>query len=107
MQQFSDPVMANRYSALYDEAYQWLCGLLDSRCVIDAARAYLLRTGSITHTVDIASYLMFVRLVLFHLNRDKTGAQTLIQNDFNQFVSWGYSPSVLRNLASLQRVMIP
>ena len=73
--------------------------------VIDAAKAYLLRTGRISHTVDIASYLMFARLVWVHLNRDQPSAQALIGNDFNQFLSWGYDDEILRALAKLQNVV--
>jgi len=107
MPRYSDPVLAARFSGLYDGAVYWLTGLCDARNTVAFAKNYLTNSGSVSRITDMPTYLLFSRKVWKHLRQNSLTAQTLIQTDFDQFVSWGYDASILRALAHMQNVTVP
>lgn len=106
LQRFSDPVMASRYSALYDQAVVWLTGLLEARGVVATAKKFLRNNYPNIRLLDMPAYDLWSRRIFTHLRRNPSTAQMLIQEDFNQFVSWNFSGDILKALAHLQGVSL-
>ena len=85
---------------------KWLTGILDSRSVVAAAKTYLIRTGNYSNILTNRYYLYFSRAVWHYLNQNRETAQSNIEALYSQFVEWGYSAEILRDLARLQDVVL-
>ena len=91
---------------LYDQAVVWLSGLVEARGAVATARKFLQNNYPNIRPLDMPAYALWSRRVFSHLRQNPSTAQTLIQQDLNQFVSWNFTADILRALAQLQGVII-
>lgn len=62
-----NPLQVQRQTEVYDLILSWFEGLLDSRATVEAARQYLIRTGSVSKILDLPYYEYFSGLVSNYL----------------------------------------
>ena len=101
-----DDLQVQRQSELYDQAVIWLTGLIEARGAVATAKKFLDNNCPNIRLIDMPAYELWSRRVFSHLRRNPSTAQTLIQEDFNQFVSWNCKADILKALARLQGVIM-
>jgi len=101
-----DQLQVQRQTFLYDGIVSWFENLLSARAAAEAARKFLLGSGLISNPSDLADYTYFAGYASFILASNPATAKALISALYSEFTDWGFSPSILQSLLTLQNISL-